>query len=570
MSAKSPLKVVLCWHMHQPYYRDAESGRYQLPWTYLHGIKDYVDMAALLEANPAARAVVNFTPTLLEQLSDYVMQIEAFLQQGEALRDPLLAALVAEQLPQEPNARLNLIRAALRLNEKRLIKRFPSYRQLADLADKVLKHPVSVPYLSDQYLTDLLVWYHLAWLGETVRRHDKRAKRLLAKLHGYTMDERRELLALIGELLGGIVGRYRRLAESQQVELSVTPYGHPILPLLLDVSTVHEAMPEAPLPGQGPYPGGRVRAEWHIEEGLRVFEEYFGFRPKGVWPSEGAMSEETLALLAAAGFTWTASGESVLRNSLHRSEVKIHGCIHRPYHHDGSPLTCFFRDDGLSDLIGFTYADWHAEDAVNNLIHHLENIAAACKDEPNRVVSIIMDGENAWEYYPENGYHFLECLYQRLADHPHIALTTFGECIEQQLKTQPLRHIVAGSWVYGTFSTWIGEKDKNRAWDLLIEAKRAFDAVIAEGSLSPEQRNLAEHQLALCEGSDWFWWFGDYNPADSVRDFDQLYRLQLTALYHTLGRTPPPQLEQVISSGGGEAEAGGVMRRGAEHAAHHG
>jgi len=570
MSVNAPLKVVLCWHMHQPYYRDAESGQYQLPWTYLHGIKDYVDMATLLEANPAARAVVNFTPTLLEQLSDYVRQIEDFLQRGLALRDPLLAALVAEQLPQEPTARQALIRAALRANEKRLIKRFPAYHHLADLADRVLKHPATLHYLSDHYLVDLLVWYHLAWLGETVRRSDERVKRLLARLHGYTMDDRRELLAVIGELLSGIVGRYRRLAESQRVELSVTPYAHPIMPLLLDVATTHEAMPEAPLPTEGQYPGGRARAEWHIQEGLRVFESYFGFRPKGCWPSEGAMSEETLVLLAEAGFHWSASGESVLRNSLHRSEVSTHGCIHRPYQLDASPLTCFFRDDGLSDLIGFTYADWHADDAVNNLIHHLENIATACKGEPNRVVSIIMDGENAWEYYPENGFHFLECLYQRLADNPHIALTTFSQCLEEKVKAQPLRHIVAGSWVYGTFSTWIGEAQKNRAWDLLIEAKRAFDAVILEGRLSPEQRRLAERQLALCEGSDWFWWFGDYNPSDSVRDFDRLYRRQLTALYRILGLSPPSQLEQVISTGGGEVEAGGVMRRGAEHLAHHG
>ena len=570
MSAERPLKLVICWHMHQPSYRDAESGRYQLPWTYLHGIKDYVDMVALLEEVPAARAVVNFTPTLLEQISDYVEQISASRQQQVELCDPLLQALNAEKLPSEAEAREGLIRAAMRANEKRLIHRFPTYHHLAELADRVLKHPAMLAYLSDQYLADLLVWYHLAWLGETVRRSDTRVKRLMAKLHGYTLEDRRELLALIGELLSSVVERYRRLAEAGQVELSVTPYAHPIVPLLLDTATTHEALPEAPLPALGAYPGGRERALWHIEEGLRVFEKYFGFRPDGCWPSEGSLSEETLGLFAKAGFKWTASGETVLRNSLHRSEVSTHGCIHQPFRLDGQSLACFFRDDGLSDLIGFTYADWHAEDAVNNLVHHLENIAVACKHEPNAVVSIIMDGENAWEYYPENGYHFLSSLYQRLAEHPHIELTTFSQCLKDKIQPQPLRHLVAGSWVYGTFSTWIGDKDKNRAWELLIEAKQAFDEVIASGSLNDKQRALAEHQLALCEGSDWFWWFGDYNPADSVKDFDRLYRLQLMALYHALGLVPPTSLEQVISSGGGEAEAGGVMRRGSEHVAHHG
>jgi len=438
-----------------------------------------------------------------------------------------------------------------------------------ELAQKVLKHPAMLAYLSDQYLADLLVWYHLAWLGETVRRSDTRVKRLMAKLHGYTMEDRRELLSLIGELLGGIVPRYRKLAESGQVELSVTPYAHPIVPLLLDTATTHEALPEAPLPTAGKYPGGRERVLWHIEQGLQVFERYFGFRPAGCWPSEGSLSEETLGLLAEGSFRWTASGETVLRNSLHRSEVSSHGCIHRPYRLDGQPLTCFFRDDGLSDLIGFTYADWHADDAVNNLIHHLENIAEACKHEPQRVVSIIMDGENAWEHYPENGYHFLSTLYQRLAEHPHLELTTFGSCLEQNVEALPLQHLVAGSWVYGTFSTWIGDKDKNRAWDLLIEAKRAYDEVIASGRLNESQQALATHQLALCEGSDWFWWFGDYNPADTVRDFDRLYRLQLTALYEALGLAPPGQLQEVISCGGGEMEAGGVMRRGSEQVVQH-
>lgn len=564
MSAKQPLRLVLCWHMHQPYYRDAVEGEYKLPWTYLHAIKDYEDMAALLEETPAARAVVNFTPTLLEQISDYAAQTHAYLQQGDALRDPLLAALVAEQLPTDHEARILLVRACLRANEKRVIQRFPAYRYLAEIAKTILKHPPYAPYFSDQFLTDLLVWYHLAWLGETVRQNDERVMALMQVLHGYGQAERRILLEVLNESMQSVVGRYRKLAEQGRVELSVTPYGHPIMPLLLDMHSTHQAMPEAPLPADPYYPGGEERVRWHVREGIRVFESYFGFRPNGCWPSEGALSEATLELLSESGFRWAASGESVLRNSLHASGGMPQGCIHHPYTHQASPIACFFRDDGLSDLIGFTYSDWNADDAVSNLIHHLENIATACADDPNRVVSIIMDGENAWEYYPENGYHFLSTLYQRLAEHPDIELTTFSDCLDAGLETMPLKRLIAGSWVYGTFSTWIGEAQKNRAWELLVEAKQAFDQVMAEGKLSTEQRALAECQLAICEGSDWFWWFGDYNPGESVKDFDRLYRHQLQALYQLLERTPPEQLQQVISKGGGLTEVGGVMRRGKE------
>lgn len=562
MSDNAKLKVVLCWHMHQPYYRDAVEGEYKLPWTYLHAIKDYEDMAALLEENSRARAVVNFTPTLLEQIHDYALQTRAYLEQGQPLRDPLLAALVSEPLPQTAAARTALVRACLRANEKRVIDRFPAYRYLADIAATVLGGQGYAAYFSDQYLADLLTWYHLAWLGETVRQHDERVKSLMQIQHGYGLSDRQLLLQVLSESMQSVIARYRQLAESGRVELSVTPYGHPIVPLLLDMHSTHQAMPEAPLPQHPHYPGGAQRARWHIEEGMRVFEEYFGFRPQGCWPSEGAVSEATLALLSEAGFRWAASGESVLRHSLHASGLTGQGCIHHPYRHGDNPLQCFFRDDGLSDLIGFTYSDWQAEDAVNNLLHHLENIAQACHDDPNRVVSIIMDGENAWEYYPENGYHFLTTLYQRLADHPSLELTTFGDCLQATGEVSRLERLIAGSWVYGTFSTWIGEAQKNRAWELLVEAKQAFDQVKAAGTLDGEQLRLAERQLAICEGSDWFWWFGDYNPGDSVRDFDCLYRHQLQALYGLLGLTPPEQLQQVISQGGGEAEAGGVMRRG--------
>jgi len=301
---------------------------------------------------------------------------------------------------------------------------------------------------------------------------------------------------------------------------------------------------------------------------LRVFEHHFGFTPAGCWPSEGSVSDAALKAFADGGFRWVASGGSVLHNSLARAGVEEGSCLHRPYRVAGSgALDCFFRDDGLSDLIGFTYSDWHADDAVNNLVHHLENIAEACADEPSPVVSIILDGENAWEYYPENGYYFLTALYRRLTEHPGIDLTTFGECVAADLEPSPLEGIVAGSWVYGTFSTWIGDADKNRGWDLLGGAKRTFDAVVDSGRLSPERLAEAERQLAVCEGSDWFWWFGDYNPAASVRDFDRLFRLQLAELYRILGEEPPDQLSQVISHGGtAHADVGGVMRRGKENA----
>lgn len=557
--------------MHQPEYRNLLTGQYQLPWTYLHVIKDYVDMAAHLEAVPDACAVVNFAPVLLDQIADYAAQVQAWRSRGEEIRDPLLAALVADPLPGDAAVRHKLIRECLRANEQRLIGRFPAYRRLADIAGWLESHPDALHYLSDQYLIDLLMWYHLAWLGETVRRGDERVQRLIAQETDYSPADRRLLLEVIGELLDGVIGRYRVLAESGRVELAMSPYAHPIVPLLLDIRSALEAMPDAELPQLAHYPGGETRARWHLQQGLETFERYFGFTPAGCWPSEGSVSEATVCLLGEYGFRWTATGGSVLAHSLAHSFPKSSAIdaddevrnVHRAYHTIESPVACFFRDDGLSDLIGFTYSEWHADDAVANLVHHLENIAVACREQPGSVVSIILDGENAWEHYPENGYYFLSALYRRLAELPGIRLTTFSRHLEQAgVAPHSLPKLVAGSWVYGTFSTWIGDKDKNRGWDMLGDVKQCYDRVLASGRLDEATVAAATAQLAACEGSDWCWWFGDYNPASTVSDFEALYRQHLTHLYHLLGETPPAYLTETFTHGRGAPATGGVMRPG--------
>ncbi len=560
---KSRLKVVLCWHMHQPDYRGPDHSSFKLPWVYLHGIKDYVDMAAHLENHPKARAVVNFAPVLLEQLDDYVEQIQEWLVRGRKIKDPMLAALAGPGLPLDQESRRDLMLACLRANEKHMQGRFRTFRRLTDLVKVVEEHSETSEYLNDQFIVDLLVWYHLAWAGEYLRINDIRVQSLEKKRKGYTVEDRYSLIECIGDHLATIVERYKKLALNGQVELSVTPYAHPIVPLLLDLDSAREALPDIKMPESESYPGGEERSRWHIRQGIKSFERYFGFKPKGCWPSEGAVSEETLRLLEEEGFSWIASGQQVLHNSMELSYAANpwpQQWEHRPYRVKEGKINCFFRNDNLSDLIGFTYADWHAEDAVSNLIVNLESIAQHSDDPSDIVVSIIMDGENAWEHYPRNGSYFLDTLYKKLSEHPGMELTTFSDVVEHGMPTYALKNLVAGSWVYGTFSTWIGEKDKNRAWDMLIEAKATFDRVMAEGKLSTAEIEQAELQMATCEGSDWFWWFGDYNPGGTVSDFESLFRNQLGYLYQILGEKPPEYLSEVFTQGGGDPTLGGVMR----------
>ncbi len=565
MTGKMP--VVLCWHMHQPEYRDPRDGVFQQPWTYLHAIKDYADMAAHLERWPEARAVVNFVPILLEQLQDYVEQIEGFQETGDpaTLRDPLLVSLVHPELIQGAE-RLRVTRALRRANRERLVERFPPFKRLEETAATILETEHASEYLSDGLLADLSTWYHLAWSGETVRQSDELIESLLEWEGGFTVDQRRSLLLRIGEVIKGLFGRYQHLAETGQVELSMTPYAHPIIPLLLDLGAGTESEPSAPQPQAEAYPDGEARVRWHIEHGQEVFRRYFGIDPAGCWPSEGAISDATLRLLDEYGFDWAASGQEVLRNSLNHGRQALH-CQHRVFSREDQSLRLFFRDDGLSDRIGFNYQNWHADDAVDDLCNHLMSIAESCEhlgvDAP--MVSIILDGENAWEYYPDNGFWLLDGLYKTLSDHPRLEMTTFSSYLEREPEAVPLNSLVAGSWVYGNLATWIGEPAKNRAWDLLVEARKVYLAVERECDWDKATLARNSQQLAVCEGSDWFWWFGDDNPADAIRDFDRLFRLQLTRLYELIERPVPEALAEPLSEpldDNAEVAAGGVMRRG--------
>ena len=570
MSARLP--VVLLWHMHQPQYKDALSAQYTLPWTYLHAIKDYTDMAAHLEANREARAVVNFTPLLIEQVEEIARRVADHLALGSPLPDPVLALLGPDPVPAEPAERLELLRACLRAQRKQMIERFGPYLELATLAE-TLATLERVSYASDQLIHDLAVWYHLAWLGETVRRSDTFVSTLTQQGRAFTSAQRRELLTLVGNLVASIVPRYRKLSERGQCELSVTPYGHPIVPLLLDFQAARDVQPNMPLPQHASYPGGAERAQWHVRESLRVFKHAFGTDPSGCWPSEGAISRGTLELLDRAGFKWAATSANVLQSALARGDPKSAReprAYNRPYRLPGGNMIEFFRDDTLSDLIGFTYATWHGDDAAQNLVNELTHLArqynepapAESAEGPGRhVVLIALDGENAWEHYPFNGYYFLRALYALLASHPLLELTTLADCVARGVEPRPLTNVAAGSWVHGTLATWMGDPAKNRAWDLLCDAKVAFDGAMASGALDASQRAAAERQLGLCESSDWFWWFGDYNPADAVSQFDSLYRRQLVVLYRLLSLPAPESLAQPISVGRGSPEHGGVMRR---------
>ena len=376
MTKNKKLHLILCWHMHQPDYRNLVSGEFTLPWTYLHAIKDYTDMAWHLE-NTTVKAVVNFVPVLLDQLEDYVRQFDSGV-----IRDPLLALLVKPDLENlTAEERQRILDSCFRSDHAKMIEPYPPYRRLLELY-KLVQGPggAKPEYLSAQYMADLLVWYHLTWIGETVRRNGDLPPHLMSQGSDYTLDDRRKLFQLIGELMRGIVPRYRKLMESGRVELSSTPYHHPIAPLLIDFRSARESVPDAALPAAPSYPGGRGRVGAHLRAAVASHRRRFGAEPDGMWPAEGAVSTEALRLFAAADCRWAATGQGVLVNSLNAQLGGAHlpppgAYLYRPYTVTDVPgITLFFRDDRLSDLIGFEYANWYGSDAISHFIRQLEDI----------------------------------------------------------------------------------------------------------------------------------------------------------------------------------------------------
>jgi alpha-amylase/alpha-mannosidase (GH57 family) len=546
--------IAFLWHMHQPDYRHPDSGEFLLPWVFLHTIKDYTDMVAHLERHPGIRCTINFVPVLLDQIEDYTDQFAT----GQ-WRDPLLRIT-----HQEDSAALSavdrdwLLDMAFRCHAPTMLEPFAPYRRLRDLLLCLKRHDGNnLSYLSGHYLSDLATWYLLAWSGESLRRSSPVIAKMMAQGDSFSAADRHTLLAELGQAVSGVIGRYRALAERGQIELSCTPNTHPLAPLLIDFNAAREAWPECPLPAAPNYPGGRSRVESHLQLAQASHTERFGQAASGLWPAEGALSTPFLKQIAEAGFKWTASSQGVLKHSAGNA-AKTNTPWQAPEEIPGD-ITLFFRNEKLSDLIGFEYAKWHGRDAAQHFMNELD---ALHHEDAHNLVPVFLDGENAWEYYPYNAWFFFSDLYDALEKHPTLHTVTLSEAADKQHhRRQRLPKLCAGSWVFGTLSTWIGNPDKNRAWEMLCDVKQCADRALDSGRLSEDERTEVMRRLANCESSDWFWWLGDYNSPESVACFDRLFRENLKALYQLLNLPISSVLDHPISKGGGEPESGGTMRR---------
>ncbi len=533
------MKLCILWHMHQPFYKDLVTGRYEMPWVRLHGTKDYYDMVAILDKFPEIKQTFNLVPSLLEQIEEYAG--------GEALDTHLeLSRKEAGSLTDDDKS--GILANFFKANIETMVKPFPRYYELFMSKDSALN------LFKKQDWLDLQVWSNLVWI-DPIFHDESPIEGLLAKEKGFTEDDKRALLKFQQDVMGRIIPKYREVAERGQIELSVTPYFHPILPLVYDTEIARESVPHISLPEyRFNHPED---AEAQIKMALDYFESKFGYKPSGMWPSEGSVAEQIIPILAEAGIKWIATDEEILSISLGRGvrgggddSIISSGELYRPYNLqvNGSSINMFFRDHAMSDLIGFVYSRQDPKLAASDFIGKLEAIDShySNNNDSECMVCIALDGENAWEYFPGDGHEFLNALYAKLSEHPNIKTATFSEMLTGESYIAPLKHLHPGSWINHDFGVWIGHQEDNKAWDLLHNARQVYEQFIGTDKISEENLRLAQKEIYIAEGSDWCWWFGDEHSSPDNDKFDQLYRSHLINVYKLLGVDIPPELYKPI------------------------
>ncbi|HVH27307.1 MAG TPA: glycoside hydrolase family 57 protein [Vicinamibacterales bacterium] len=538
-------RVAILWHMHQPFYEDLATREHILPWVRLHALKDYFGMVALLREFPDIKMTFNLVPSLL-------VQLEAFAAGRASDRHLELSLKPAAELTESDIDFIldNFFHA----QRQRMIDIYPRYGELlarrgGSLPTEADKRSAARRFTTDDLL-DLQVWHKLAWIDPSYLEGDSRVRHLVEKGSGYTEDDKAMLGRIELELLNRVIPEYRAAADRGQIEISTSPFYHPILPLLCDTNVYLRTHPDSPMPRERFVHPEDAREQ--MERAARCHERLFGRRTSGLWPSEGSVSDAMIPLATRAGFTWMATDELILARTLgvvlardHHGQLEHPERLYTPYDVTAGSATiaCVFRDHALSDLIGFSYAGWEAEAAAEDFVNRLSEAGRRYRERSGgeeALLPIILDGENAWEHFEGGGRPFLRALYRRLSQHPELRTVTMTEgCAGPR---RQLTGIFPGSWIDANFYVWIGHADDRRAWSQLADARDTIEQASGETSIDPAALASAREEVLIAEGSDWFWWYGDDRSSSHDLDFDDLFRRHLRNVYQLLRKPVPDEL----------------------------
>ncbi|MCW8132698.1 MAG: alpha-amylase/alpha-mannosidase [Planctomycetota bacterium] len=555
MSGSIPVSIV--WHQHQPYYKDLATGEMVLPWVRLHGIKDYYGMAKLVERCPGMRCTINMVPSLVAQLLDYVERTatDTFLKHTE---------IPAEDLTEQHA--VYVLDHFFMAQWDRMIRVHPRFAELLELR-RFGRRPAknALPDFSTRDMRDLQVWFNLAWFHPLAFDEYESLRELRKKARDYTEDDKAELLKTQDQVLAAVLPLHAELVKRGQLEVTTTPFYHPIMPLLCDMRRAKEAMPRTPMPAG--HVGLCEDAEAQVAKAVAFHEKVFGSRPVGMWPSEGSVSPDILPILQRHGLKWIATDEEILSASISTGLRGGFGKLERPdllyrtwrAEIDGAGIDMVFRDHELSDLIGFQYQGWDGDAAAADFIARVKHNTKGLPAGGESLVTVILDGENCWEHYPDHGVKFLSSLYQMLSNGQHgLHATRVADFVNGVRPSRRLDRLFSGSWINHDFYIWIGHTEDRKAWeyvfrvreDLVRETQRRGEALPQPGTGAPTFKDVALakawEELYIAEGSDWYWWYGDDHTSGNDAAFDLLFRTHLKNIYTFLDLTPPFFLDDPI------------------------
>jgi alpha-amylase/alpha-mannosidase (GH57 family) len=515
-----PTLISFLWHMHQPFYKDVVGNSYVMPWAYLHATKDYLGMVELSGEFPDVHQTFNLVPSLVVQLDEYARGLA---------RDPLfdLAFAPAEEL--DVSARALIAKKFFPVPVRTMVEPYPRYRELLSRREGTF---------NAHELRDIQVWWTLAWMD-----HDRRPAALVEKGRDFSVADQEALRALVLDTIREIVPAYRKHQEQGEIEISTTPFYHPILPLL-----VNSRVDDSRVPVDIQFPEDAFE---QLRRARAFMEERFGKAPRGLWPSEGSVSQEMSELVSKAGFQWMATDEGILAKSGVHVYDGERGRLYRPYRR--GDVTVFFRDRNLSDLIGFHYMHGPSKDGAQDLVRRIKELPEGSH------VSIILDGENPWDYYPASGRDFLRFLFDGIRNDPALEAVTLSEA-QTRLTPAPLDWLAPGSWAGANFGIWMGHPEDHEAWAWIKRARHTLMSTKAK--VPKEDWDQAYEELLVAQGSDWMWWFGNDFTSDEDPIFDSLFRRHIGNIYLLLGLPQPEGLDVPIKKS--VAGKSGVMFQGTQ------
>lgn len=539
------LYVAILYHQHQPLYKDLVTNYYHLPWTRLHAIKDYYDMLTWVEAFPKLKLNFNFVPSLLVQLEDYAKgAMDKYLE---------LTLRRAEELTEED--KIFILKNFFNCNWSTMLYPYRRYKELLNLrGTKFTEEELhrKIKYYTFQDWIDLQVWSNLVWFDPYWRKVDKEIDMMFNKERNFTEQDKHIIVNKQRWICAQIKNKLKQLQEEKRIEITFSAFYHPILPILCDPEKAKISNPSVVLPKE------RTNliedAEKQIVIGKEYYEQTFGSSPKGFWPSEGSVSDDVIPLLAKHGIMWFATDEEILRKSIYLSTKKYppREVIYKHYKvqiGNTAPVYAIFRDREISDNIGFVYYRWHYIDAVKDVETKLLKIYNEVYKENNSndaIVAIILDGENCWEFYPNDGTEFLNELYKMLTHHDLFETVLISDYITNRPNTDVITTLWPGSWINANYNIWIGHPEDNLAWEYLYKTRQFLVSKLQQEKVDKGIEQLCWQEIYIAEGSDWYWWFGDEHYSAHSDIFDFLFRQHLKNVYYLLNCQAPKFLDAPI------------------------